>query len=349
MKTGTVVVGLGIAGAVIANSLRKRKEDFVVVDSAELSSSSKIAAGIWNPVVFKRMTTSWMAKEALVAMKEFFHEAEIFYKSQFLLQKKILKYFTEEQEANLWLKKQKVDLFNIIDEVVYPSVEFNIPGLLPPEFGFSYVLEAGHLLCEKFIEATRKNLTEMKIYVNEAVDNFNIVKENGKFKLLDIVCDRIVFCEGWLSTKNPFFNYVPFKPAKGEILVFESNSINTNNIISKGIFILPLGGSTFKCGATYEWDNLSDEATAEKQNYLEQKLSSLVKDKVKILDRKAGVRPSVIDRRPVIGAHPREKNIFLFNGFGTKAVMLAPYFAEGFVDHMLNNTPILPDVDVNRF
>ncbi|MFN6037990.1 MAG: FAD-dependent oxidoreductase, partial [Bacteroidota bacterium] len=94
MKTGTVVVGLGIAGAVIANSLRKRKEDFVVVDSAELSSSSKIAAGIWNPVVFKRMTTSWMAKEALVAMKEFFHEAEIFYKSQFFLQKKILKYFT---------------------------------------------------------------------------------------------------------------------------------------------------------------------------------------------------------------------------------------------------------------
>ena len=82
---------------------------------------------------------------------------------------------------------------------------------------------------------------------------------------------------------------------------------------------------------------------------LEEKLKTLINLPYTILKHEAGVRPSVIDRRPVIGCHPKFKNIFVFNGLGTKGVMLAPYFANQFVENLKNGTKLQVDVDISRF
>jgi hypothetical protein len=48
----------------------------------------------------------------------------------------------------------------------------------------------------------------------------------------------------------------------------------------------------------------------------------------------AGIRPSVRDRRPLIGIHPEFPNVSIFNGLGTKGVTLAPFFAKELVEHL---------------
>ena len=60
----------------LALTLMKRGCKVLVIDQPELSSCSKVAAGIWNPVVFKRITKSWMADEVLSVMLDFYIEQE---------------------------------------------------------------------------------------------------------------------------------------------------------------------------------------------------------------------------------------------------------------------------------
>ncbi len=81
----------------------------------------------------------------------------------------------------------------------------------------------------------------------------------------------------------------------------------------------------------------------------EEKLAQLINCNYTILDQQAGVRPSSSDRRPIIGLHPEYNNLFIFNGLGTKGVMLAPYFAKKFVNFYLQKETLPPEVNVGRF
>ena len=68
----------------------------------------------------------------------------------------------------------------------------------------------------------------------------------------------------------------------------------------------------------------------------------------KVIGQKAGIRPTVNDRRPLLGEHPHKKNMFVFNGLGTKGVMLAPFLSQHFVEHLLGKTTLLSEVDIKR-
>ena len=53
------IVGQGVAGTLLAFELERRGVDYRVIDVG-VNHSSAVAAGIMNPVVFRRLTKSWM-------------------------------------------------------------------------------------------------------------------------------------------------------------------------------------------------------------------------------------------------------------------------------------------------
>jgi glycine/D-amino acid oxidase-like deaminating enzyme len=110
-----------------------------------------------------------------------------------------------------------------------------------------------------------------------------------------------------------------------------------------------LGNDTYKVGATYEWKDLSDATSEAGKLSLIQKLSKITTRPYKIEAHEAGVRPSSIDRRPIIGKHPEHPQLYIFNGLGAKGVMLAPYFTENFVHCYLQKQTLPAEVDVKRF
>ena len=112
---------------------------------------------------------------------------------------------------------------------------------------------------------------------------------------------------------------------------------------------MDLGNKRYKVGATYAWDDLSEEPTEAGASELHNKLKQLISCDYNLIKHEAGIRPSSIDRRPIIGAHPQHKNLFIFNGLGTKGVMLAPYFAKNFVNFYLEKESIHEEVNVKRF
>ena len=72
-------------------------------------------------------------------------------------------------------------------------------------------------------------------------------------------------------------------------------------------------------------------------------------DAVEIVKHEAGLRPTVKDRRALVGNHPKFANVFVFNGLGTRGLLIAPLLSLQFVDHLDNATPLDPEVDITRF
>ena len=51
-----------------------------------------------------------------------------------------------------------------------------------------------------------------------------------------------------------------------------------------------------------------------------------------IIDRKAGIRPTVRDYKPLIGWHKDNNRIGVFNGLGARGVLVGPYLSNAFVN-----------------
>ena len=79
------------------------------------------------------------------------------------------------------------------------------------------------------------------------------------------------------------------------------------------------------------------------------KLCKILKIPFDVIDHQAGIRPTVIDRRPIIGLHPEFQQIGIFNGMGTKAVMIAPYFAREFYNYLEGSCSLHKEVCIERF
>jgi glycine/D-amino acid oxidase-like deaminating enzyme len=345
--TQFLIVGQGLAAFTIAHQLHKRDIEFTLLGDNSLSNSSLIAAGIWNPISFKRMQQSWKADVLIPYLLNFYKSIEEKLACKLIYERELIRPFSEEQEKKFWQKKQKKELHLFLDENIYSEKGIALFNCKINK-GFGKVLQAGNLNVRMFIE--------------KSVDYFKdkIVHEKFEYKHLKISSDfivyknisalNIVFCEGYQLQFNTFFNYLPLKCVKGEMLNINSHELKLNNVILyKNGFILDEGSASFKVGSTYNWNELNEIPTENGQKELVEKLNELIEAKYNITNQVAGIRPTVIDRRPLIGAHPNYKNLFVFNGLGTKGVMLAPYLSENFVNFVLNKSELLPEIDVKRF
>ncbi len=340
------IVGQGIAGSILSLSLIEAGFSVCVIDNAKLSSCSAVAAGIWNPVVFKRLSKSWLADDIVPELLRFYSHFETIFETSLITKRIIIKTFTELQEKEFWLKKA-VSENGYLENKIYTNYNLSNNQIID---SYSKVLEAGNLNVIDFLSQTKKYISERFNYLDETFSFNELKNEDDEGIYKNISFKNIIFCEGHLISNNPFFNWIPNKPAKGEVLIIKCNDlILENDILNKGIFIMPLGNSMYKVGATYQWDKLDDLPTSDKLIELETRLKQVIHCSYEVIKHEAGVRPSVIDRRPIVGVHPKHKNMFVFNGFGTKAVMLAPYFSKQLVSFIKNKSIILADVNPARF
>lgn len=340
-----IIVGQGLAGTILAHTFLKRGKKILIVDDPKLSFCSKVAAGNYNPIVFKRLVRSWKADDVIPFADNFYYEAQQFLRAEFFWKKEVVKIFADEREKKFWLKKSGEDDRYLSKEVT----EDFYNDTLHVSFGCGIVKNAGKIYSARFLELSRDYFMEQKILLEEKFD-FNALEISGDSAWYNgFSAKKIIFCEGWKAMENPYFSYLPFKPAKGEILILEIENFNTEKIIHKNGYLYFIGDNLFVAGSTYEWDHLNDFPTDQGKKSITEKLEKIIRVPYKIVGHYAGVRPSVTDRRPLIGIHPEHKMLGIFNGFGTKAVMLAPYFAGRFLEFLENGKPLDREADIKRF
>src|ERR1019366_1477178 len=287
--------------------------------------------------------------ELIPFMNYFYTDAEKLLNENFYFKKQIVRLFAEEQEKTLWLKKTNEEVGKYLSKTIEDNF---LNDVVYNPLGSAEVIDAGNLDTRLFLDTFRNYFKTNKNLLEEKFDYDQLIISENYVNYKNYKADKIIFCEGFKTTENPYFSWLPFKLTKGEIItikLLEQVGFDFDKVINKGVFILPVRNNIYKVGATYEWTDLTEHPTEKAKSELIDKLQKVLKVPFEIIDHQAGIRPTVIDRRPLIGLHPQYSVIGVFNGLGTKGVMLAPYFAKHFFDFTENNLPLNKEVDIKRF
>lgn len=332
-----LIVGQGLAGSLLAYLLLQRGKKVQIYDTPEIPSSSRVAAGIFNPVTGRKLVKTWMADDLFPFLEKFYLELEQVLQVKFFHEVPIYRPFPN-QEVQEYFKSDKVPK----DFEDFASIEFeNIKhkNIVNSTWGGITTKQSGWVDLKVLLDSFREYFNEKEILIQEKFNPEQALANNYK----------TIFCEGFHGSYNPFFNYLPFNHVKGEVLDVEIEDIDLDEIINQGAFVIPLSKNTFRLGATYTWHQLDFKPTLQGENELLMKYHKLMIPALKVVKHLAGVRPATKDRRPFIGLHPEFQQIGIFNGLGSKGVSIAPYFAEQFADFLLTGKELSSEVNINRF
>jgi glycine oxidase len=338
------VVGAGITGSTLAFQLKKFGYSVLLIDKPELSSSSRIAAGVYNPIVFKRTTLAWKAKETILSCIDFYNEAGKETGINFHIQTNLYRILSGYEEQNEWVRKSAMPVYDIfMDDVVFTT---ELKNCKTP-YGYTRIKNTGYILTNEFMQAIR-NYIGIENCLDEQFEH-STLKIGQSFTYGDFSFDKIVFCEGHLVSKNPWFNHIQLYPVKGEIIEIENKSLEPGTLYSGGVYLLAQNNGLIKIGGTYDWTNLDELPTESGRNELVAKTTDFFDGTINVVSQKAGIRPAVKDRRPVVGQHHEHKNMYVLNGMGTKGVSLAPWCARQLQNFIEENIPLEKEIDVERF
>lgn len=224
-------------------------------------------------------------------------------------------------------------------------IDINIKGEVKKS---GIVKQTGRLDIASYIKHSRAYFHNKGNLIYETLNPSELKLSKTSIKYNSIHANKLIFAEGTYAEQNPFFNWLPFKSVKGDIITIESNDLNVDKIRKKNIFILPISKNTYKIGATYHWSDKTWEPSTKGKIELIEKLEKISDCTYKIINHEAGIRPATHDRRPFIGSHPSYQNILIFNGLGSKGVFLGPLLADEFCAFLENKGTIHPEVSVDR-
>lgn len=344
--TDYIIIGQGLAGSLLAYQLLKQNKSVVILNNETLPTSSGVAGGMFNPITGKHLSKTWLADELFPYMLQFYKALETELEAHFLYETEIYRPFANENQKKQFLSIiEKDKLHNYIDVIApsddFPQIENPLGGLLTHHGGWLDVPLMLSLLRESFIQKNAyfvDNFDEKELSVSENLVSY----KNHQAR-------KVVFCQGYYAIHNSWFNWLRFSPVKGETLIAEVENYDIKAIVNQGSWVLPIKGNICRFGATYSWQPLDWLPTESEKQFLLNKIHKFLKANYKITEHQAGIRPATQDRRPFLGNHPAHKNVYIFNGLGTKGVSLAPYLANEMINFMENQKVLHPEVNIERF
>lgn len=345
MQVDYIIVGIGLAGISFCEQLKANKKTFVVFDNASQQSST-VAGGLYNPVVLKRFTPVWKCKEQLdLALPMYTKlEAELHVKLDYKIP--VYRKFASLEEQNDWFAASDKA---ILSDYLSSKIIKNKNEAVDASLGFGEVLETGRIDVKTLMDAYKEDLIKNDLFFETVFNYDNLKNHDDSVQYENINAKYIVFAEGFGVKQNPFFKELPLVPAKGELLIVHAPNLKIDYVLKAGVFLIPLGDDLYIVGATYEWKDLSNDITANAKDELLNKLKKLINCGFEVINQVAGIRPTVKDRRPLVGQHETYKNIYILNGLGTRGVMIGPYVAKQLYEFIENNIPLENEIDIARF
>lgn len=339
-----IIVGFGLAGMSFAEQLRKHSKRFVVIND-DSQQSSRVAGGLYNPVILKRFTLAWNAQSQLETALAFYETLESYLDLRIKETLPVLRRFTSIEEQNGWIAAaDKPSLSPFLSLMLHENTN---PALDMP-YHCGEVLHTGRIRLNELLQAYLEILDQEGRLLKESFD-YSVLEHADGVSYKDLKAKHIVFCEGYGVVKNPYFQYLPLLGNKGEYLTIRAPALRLDAAIKAGIFILPLGDDLYKVGATYDHRDKSPKPTRAARLDLEQKLKKVLKVDYEVVGQVAGIRPTTQDRKPLLGTHPKYPHMHILNGFGSRGVLVGPAMGSALYAAIQKGKPIDPTIAIDRF
>ncbi len=344
MQVDTIIIGQGLCGTMLSWNLMKAGQQVLVIDESIPYSATKVASGVINPVTGRRIVRTWEIELFMPFAVDTYTQLSKELGVQLISQCNILDFHATPQNKIAFSDRlpKETEYLSIADEQLWAPY-FQLL------FGVGEIHPCWLIQLQEMLHAFRKKLSQQNALKEEKFHwaDCNIGSNSIEWK--GIKANHIIFCEGTVGLRNPYFELLPYASNKGEAIIASIPELPRKNIYKQGISVVPWKEDLFWIGSTYEWNyehllptqSFFDKTTLQLNNWL--------KLPYEIVDHIASERPANVERRPFVGFHPIQKNIGVFNGMGTKGCSLAPYFAHQLTQYILHGEPIHPLADVQRF
>ncbi len=326
------IIGAGLAGSILAWKLIQAGEHVQIFQHPEQTSASRVAAGIINPVTGQRLVLQNHIETLLPVAKDFYQSLEQIFHHPFYTPKPMLRVLKRKNEYAAWQKRKDDQRY----QPYLSAIDGRDDAVMQQQTGY---LDTGRLLdtLHTYFK-THGHWIDAELHAPELEQHKN---------------KTIILCQGWRAMHCPYFSYLPFQPAKGEIITLASPQRLPEYMINQGKWLLPTQPNTCKIGATYETQNLDEKPSLHAKEILMQSLKAMPIQQntgdFTLIQHQAGIRPNTMDKQPLLGFHPKVKHIGIFNGFGSKGSLLIPYYAQCMLEHILERKALPQHADIQRF
>ena len=327
-----LVVGQGLAGTLVSHFALQRGWDVHVID-AGFPSASAVAAGMFNPMSFRRIVEVWEAELHRSWMLRTYREIEKILGQELVHELPIFKQLPNPDYAELWAQRAET-----LPWIHSPEPETN-DGLV----------EGGGWVNLPLLIASWRDwlLNQNRFELRELRDTERFPGPTGTW-------NTVIDCRGLGIRADAGFQALDIRANRGELLTVTPSSGQApplrEAILNFGKWLIPLGGNRWRLGASYEWNRDDLEATEATRIFLLQKAKEATPDGLewRVLDHKVGIRPVSRDRRPAVGALPGKEHWYILNGLGTRGVLIAPRWAHHLCDIIDRSSPHISEVQPHR-
>jgi glycine/D-amino acid oxidase-like deaminating enzyme len=339
-----IIVGQGIAGTTLAWHLLKAGQRVLILDACEPVTSSKIAAGLITPITGQRLKLSWRYDEFLPVARDFYAGVEKRTKRKLLHDRIALRLFKSDEERQYWSDRSRQPAYQA--HLLNPQPTQLLDPDLGDASGGGFAMHAAQLDVPAYLEASRAVLEWEEMTLDWQRD---VTISEDEISVAGHRTRILISCEGYAATRNPYFSWVPFNAAKGDILTVRFHRPVPPRNLHRGIWVAPTTDEhIFRIGSTYDWEQLDDVPSAIAREQIEQSLQEFFHVPYTVVEHHAAVRPIINESKPLIGLHPKLERLGFFNGLGSKGSLLAPWFAQCFTDFLVHQTPLPEDADIRK-
>lgn len=325
------IIGQGLAGTCLAWHFLDRATECIIVSDGK-DGSSRVAAGLVNPVTGKNFAPSWRLSDFLPEADDFYRKIESLLGLRFWHRLPVIRLARDAKE---W---QRIE-----ERLARPETFPWIVGTIAPPAGWYAAVElrgGARLDCRAFLDASLVHFERLGIVQHQTFERTTV-------ETTATPAERMIRCEGAAGLLTNQLG--PHRSAKGEILTIEAPDWSQAHIrVGGGGWLVPIGANRFKAGSTYDWNALDAVPTPEGHRRILELASALGDDDhYAVVAHEAGVRPILRRSQPIIGHHPQGG--WVFNGLGSKGSLYAPGCAQRLADACLDAKPIDEDLDFHTF
>lgn len=343
-----LISGQGLAGSLLAWHLLQEGKKVLVVDEDLEYTSTKVASGMMHPITGRRIVLSWRADEFVPFARKTFKAIENATGVQFFFDMPVFEIYHDHGNRNDWIARSAQGKFKdyLGEECRAEDVHENVKA----PFGGQWLINSGWLDAGAFVAVMKNYLIANDSFLSGRIEKKDLEKSANSFLFEGIKATKFVSCIGYQAIFDDDWKYLPFNPAKGEEIAFiAEGKLPSDYIIHDSIKIIPIGGNNYRCGATYAWKDYTPTPTPEGLIKLKEGISTLIKVPFKETLHRAGIRPATFDRRPFLGKHPEKENLYIFNGLGSKGVMMGPLLSYEMMRYLVYGEGINSEYDIERF
>ena len=343
----TLILGQGLAGSALAWQLIEAGQQVCVIDDGHRTASSRVAAGLINPLAGMRFSRRPQLDDWLGSSDRWYSDLQHGLQQRFLHACPMLRLFRSpeqqrfydrvaEDAANRDLLGERFDSDQCPEPVSAPC-----GGFVQHRTGY---VDMPHLL-----RRLRRWLTHHGALHECAVDYRKIEPTADGVAAAGLRADRLVFCDGARVRLNPWFDWLPLAPVKGEILNLQVADPQLRYIVNAAHWLVPLTNGEIRLGATHDHHSLDDDPTSGGRQQLLRGLQRLLPGaQFRVVAHQAGLRPATRDRYPLLGRHPQFPGLWICNGFGARGALTIPWYTRCLAEHLVRAAPLPAEADIRR-